>query len=262
MKETKLGVMFAEPNHLPKGVKDKMKIALRENRQKYKMHDMQTHCDDPAQVEVILKCDKMWWHPMSSQRNKEYLEKRKKQRAGGIQSPVTSPKKDGSMEDVHSSSSITVDISPMKSYAPLGKRSRSMMPCELHETSEKKKKHSPTEARQSKSTWKGGMQPGTLKKLQKALKDQGVNTKGTKAELEKRLEQSKSLEVVAKRSVWQYALKERVEVLFYAGTVNEEWFQTVVEDRRSREGVRKYKVTWPETDEISWHNSCEVRSVK
>jgi len=67
----------------------------------------------------------------------------------------------------------------------------------------------------------------------------------------------------AKRTnVWQYALKERVEVLFYAGTDNEEWFQTVVEDRRNRKGACKYKVTWPEIGEISWHESCEVRSAK
>jgi len=75
--------------------------------------------------------------------------------------------------------------------------------------------------------------------------------------------QSENLDVVAKRTnVWQFALKERVEVLFYAGTDNEEWFQTVVEDRRNRKGACKYKVTWPEIGEISWHESCEVRSAK
>jgi len=77
MKTTKLGALFAEPNHLPFGVKPSMIDTLRENRKLHRWHDLQTH---PENVEVVAKCDKMWWHPACSTRNQEFLARQQDER--------------------------------------------------------------------------------------------------------------------------------------------------------------------------------------
>ena len=73
MPHTKLGAMFAEPNHLPKRLKGEMIGVLRENRKKFDMHDMCTH---PDNVDTIEKCEKMWWNPRCSKSNEKFRQQR------------------------------------------------------------------------------------------------------------------------------------------------------------------------------------------
>jgi len=74
MPHTKLGAMFAEPNHLPKGLKGEMIGVLRENRKKFDMHDMCTH---PDNVDTIERCEKMWWNPRCSKSNEKFRQQRR-----------------------------------------------------------------------------------------------------------------------------------------------------------------------------------------
>ena len=67
---TKLGAMFAEPNHLPNGVKPKMIDNLRKNRIRDQLHNLQQHPENEYEVK---HCDKMWWHPVNAGCNVEYF---------------------------------------------------------------------------------------------------------------------------------------------------------------------------------------------
>jgi hypothetical protein len=67
---TKLGVLFAEPNHLPNGVKPKMIKALRSNRIRDQLHNLQEH---PENEHEVKNADKMWWHPGCADCNVEYF---------------------------------------------------------------------------------------------------------------------------------------------------------------------------------------------
>jgi len=67
---TKLGALFAEPNHLPNGVKPKMIEALRSNRIRDQLHNLQEH---PENEHEVKNADKMWWHLACANCNVEYF---------------------------------------------------------------------------------------------------------------------------------------------------------------------------------------------
>jgi hypothetical protein len=67
---TKLAALFAEPNHLPKGVKPKMIEALRSNRIRDQLHNLQEH---PQNEHEVMNAHHMWWNPRTAACNIEYF---------------------------------------------------------------------------------------------------------------------------------------------------------------------------------------------
>jgi len=82
LKSTKIGCLFAEPNHLQKGAKEAMIETLRKNRNANlgsanALNRRWLMAENPDNVDVIMACDQMWWHPATDSRNRRYLEETK-----------------------------------------------------------------------------------------------------------------------------------------------------------------------------------------
>lgn len=67
---TKLGAMFLEPTHLPIGVKPEMIDALRSNRTRDQLHNLQQH---PKNQHEVQSARSMWWNPINAKCNVEFF---------------------------------------------------------------------------------------------------------------------------------------------------------------------------------------------